>query len=298
MFLIGFILMLSVSFGEMFNMKKATLNKDIKNLMTVNFLFSGFLITCVIFITDYKNNVYCAKELFSDWRLYIGIIAEIIGVSLSRKNYEVNGGNMTAISFALFLSLVIVPVFSFLFTDFFNFKQSVSVNYHSIWEFLSFVCTSLILVITFFIDKLKTKITNIKLLFSLPIVLSISMFFTSKMMQIYPGVLYYALIGFVLLIFFLIAAIKNNEIRNYNKTYIKDTLIVSGVSMIILPLNLIVIKLLAVEFLILVKRVAQIINAVILDKIHKNNNHLCLKDKIVILLICLLGFSLYYFRGQ
>jgi hypothetical protein len=117
------------------------------------------------------------------------------------------------------------------------------------------------------------------------------------MMQIYPGVLYYALIGFALLSFFFVAAIRNNELKNYNKSHIKNTLIVSSVSIVILPLNLIVIKLLAVEFLILVKRVAQIINAVILDKIHKNNNHLCLKDKVVILLICLLGFSLYYFRG-
>lgn len=289
--------MLSVSFGEMFNMKKATLTKEIKNLMTANFIFSGFLITAIIFFADYQNNISQAKELFSDWRLYAGILAEIIGVWLSRKNYEVNGGNITAISFALFLSLVIVPIFSFLFTDIFAFKSSVSVKYHSVWEFIIFVVVSLILVIIFFIDKFKRKINNIGLLFSLPIVLSTSMFFTSKMMQVYPGVLYYGLIGFALLTFFFIAAIRSNELNNYNKSHIKDTLIVSGVSIVILPLNLIVIKLLAVEFLILFKRVGQIINAVILDKIYKNDNHLCLKDKIVIFLICLLGFSLYYLRG-
>jgi uncharacterized membrane protein YdcZ (DUF606 family) len=289
--------MLSVSFGEMFNMKKATLTKEIKNLMTANFIFSGFVITTIIFFADYQNNVSQAKELFSDWRLYAGILAEIIGVWLSRKNYEVNGGNMTAISFALFLSLVIVPIFSFLFTDLFCFKSSVSIKYQTVWEFIAFVLVSLILVVTFFIDKLNSKINNVGLLFSLPIVLSTSMFFTSKMMQVYPGVLYYGLIGFALLSFFFIAAIRSNELSNYNKSHIKDTLIVSGVSVVILPLNLIVIKLLAVEFLILVKRVAQILNAVILDKIHKNNNPLCLKDKIVIILICLLGYSLYYFRG-
>jgi hypothetical protein len=297
MFLIGFVLMLSVSFGEMFNMKKATLTKDIKNLMTANFIFSGFIVTCVIFFVDYQNNVSHAKELFGDWRLYVGILAEIIGVWLSRKNYEVNGGNMKAISFASFLSLVIVPIFAFLFTDIFSFKSSVAVNYKSVWEFLIFVFISLVLVIAFFIDKLKNKINNIALLFSLPIALSTSMFFTSKMMQVYPGVLYYGLIGFALITFFFIAALRSNELKNYNKSHIKDTLIVSGVSIIILPLNLIVIKLLAVEFLIVVKRVAQILNAVILDKIHKNNNPLCLKDKVVITLICLLGFCLYYFRG-
>jgi hypothetical protein len=289
--------MLSVSFGEMFNMKKATLTKDIKNLMTANFIFSGFVVTLVIFFFDYKNNVSHAKELFSDWRLYVGICTEIIGVWLSRKNYETNGDNITAISFALFLSLVIVPIFSFFFTDICSFKNSASVKYHSIWEFFSFVFISLLLVIIFFIDKLKSKINNCFLLFSLPISLSTSMFFTSKMMQIYPGVLYYALIGFALLSFFFVAAIRSNEFNNYNKCHIKNTLIVSGVSILILPLNLIVIKILAVEFLILVKRVAQIINAVILDKIHKNNNSLCLKDKIVIGLICILGFSLYYLRG-
>ena len=38
--------------------------------------------------------------------IYVGILAEICGVWLSRKNYEVNGDNITAISFALFLSLI------------------------------------------------------------------------------------------------------------------------------------------------------------------------------------------------
>jgi hypothetical protein len=55
--------MLSVSFGEMFNMKKATLTKEIKNLMTANFIFSGFVITTIIFFADYQNNAYMQEYL-------------------------------------------------------------------------------------------------------------------------------------------------------------------------------------------------------------------------------------------
>lgn len=297
MFVLGFLLMLSISFGEMFNLKRASLNKDVKNLMTAIFILSGFIITVGIFVSDFSKNIEGAKELFCDWRLYVGILAEICGVWLSRKNYEVNGDNITAISFALFLSLVIVPVFSFLFTDMFSFKDSISINYQSTWEFIGFIIASLILVITFFVDKLKSKINNIFLLMMLPVTLSTSMFFTSKMMQIYEGVLYYGVIGFSLCIFFLIMGVKNNELKRFNKTHIKDSMIISGVSLVILPMNLFVIKFLAVEFLTLLKRVSQIINAIALDKIHKNNNPLSIKDSTVVVLICLLGFSLYYFRG-
>ena len=289
--------MLSISFCEMFNMKKATLIKDIKNLMTANFILAGFITTVFIFFIDYQKNISNSSALFSDWRLYIGICAEIIGVWLTRKNYETNGDNITAISFALFLSLVIVPIFSFLFTDMFSFKNSISIKYQSVWEFLGFITLSLILVIAFFIDKLKNKINNIGLLLGLPIALSTSMFFSSKIMQIYPGVLYYGLVGFSLLMFFITIAIKNKEFNNYHRNNIKDSIKVSLVSVLIMPLNLIAIKLLAVEFVTLLKRVSQIINAIIFDKIYKNNNNLCLKDKIVVALICLLGFSLYYFRG-
>jgi hypothetical protein len=297
MFILGFILMLSISFGEMFNLKRASLNKDVKNLMTAIFIFSGFVITAGIFVSNFNHNMLHAKELFHDWRLYIGIFAEICGVWLSRKNYEVNGNNITAISFALFLSLVLVPTFSYLFTDLFAFKNSISVKYHSSWEFIAFVSASLILVITFFIDKIKTKINSLFLLSLLPIILSTSMFFTSKMMQIYEGVLYYGIVGFSLCLFFLVMAIKNKEQHNLKREHLKDGLIISGVSVIILPMNLLVIKFLAVEFITLLKRVSQIINGIILDKIHKNDNKLKIKDKIVVVLICILGFSLYYFRG-
>lgn len=297
MFILGFVLMLSISFGEMFNIRKASLNKDVKNLMTFVFVFSGFLITCSIFAYHFQKNILHAKELAHDWRLYAGIGAEMLGVWLSRKNYEVNGDNITAINFSLFLSLVIVPVFSFLFTDLFSFNNSISINYHSTWEFLGFVLASLVLVTIFFADKIKSKINNLFLLFLLPVSLSTSMFITSKMMQIYEGVLYYGIIGFALCIFFLSMGIKKREFKNLNKSHLKDTLIISSVSVVILPMNLFVIKLLAVEFITLIKRVCQVLNGIVLDKMHNNKNGLSVKDKIVVALICVLGISLYYFRG-
>jgi len=117
------------------------------------------------------------------------------------------------------------------------------------------------------------------------------------MMQIYEGVLYYGVIGFCLSTFFLILGIKSKEFQNINKSHMKDALMISGVSLIILPMNIAVIKILAVEFLTLIKRVTQIINAIIMDKVHNNSNGLVMKDKIIVGLICILGVSLYYLRG-
>lgn len=288
MFLLGFILLLTISYGEIFNFRKIGKNLDIKNFLTAIFVGSGFLITlCIILIQHALENN--DLSILKDWRLYVGIIMEIFGVWISRKNYELNHSSITAINFSLFLSIILVPIFSFTLTDFFNFSAGINLKI-SINELIFFLIIYSILLVIYFIDKIKGHINNKLVLFIMPISLSCSMFWTTKMMQIYQGVVYYGIIGFCLLVFFLSAAIIHGEIKNLRKFHIKKILIVASISSVVLPLNIVAIKVLAVEFVSIFKRMSQLKVALWLER---KENLPSKKDIVVIIGLLLTTVSMF-----
>ena len=278
-----------ISYGEIFNFRKISKFNNIKNLLTSTFVGSGFIITLAIIFINSKNiNEYL--EIFSDWRLYIGLCLEIFGVWLTRKNYELNHHSVTAINFSLFFGIILVPLLSFYVTDFFGFSSGINLKYSSVSQLYLFLIIFLVLMIAYFFDKIKGHINNIYVLLLMPLSLSCSMFWTTKMMQIYEGIIYYALVGFSLLIFFLSASILNKEYKNLHFSQIKTFVVISSFSALILPLNILAIKYLAVEFVTLFKRISQLLVAINIDKNHIKIN---LKDKFVIALLISSTFLMF-----
>lgn len=162
--------MFTFAYLEAFNFKKISFNLEVKNVLTFSLHFTGFLISIIIFLISINFNLSSPiiKEnivLLQDWRFYIIILSEILGAWLFRKNYEVNGDNLTAINFALFLSLALVPMYSYFFSDLLGFDKTIMIGYQSPLEFYIFTGLILLSVVVFFFDKLKGKINNIFLLF-------------------------------------------------------------------------------------------------------------------------------------
>ncbi len=283
MFFFGFFLLLFIAYGEIFNFRKISNHLEVKNILTSIFVAGGFVITLAILAIQsvVLENIFL---VFEDWRLYVGMALEIFGVWLTRKNYEVNSASITSINFALFLSIILVPILSFYGSDFFDFGNAIHLNYRSEQEMLMFLCAFGILMILYFYDKLKGHVNNILLLLLLPLSLSSSLFWTTKMMQIYNGVLYYAAIGFALLMFFVMQAVKNKEIEKFNSAHKKDAWVILGISAVILPLNILVVKFLAVEFVAIFKRVSQMMIALYLDSV-ENGKKPNRKDALIIALL-------------
>ena len=166
MFALGFLFMFVLSFIESFNMKKIAEQKDVKNFLILILSFSGFIISLIgYFITSSLEGTTIDFEkeflLFQNPAFYIAIISEVLGISLARKNYEVNSCNMTAINFSLFFSLSIVPIYAYFFSDLYGFSDTLKVNYESDFEFIVFVSGMTLLTIAYFFDKIKGKINNI-----------------------------------------------------------------------------------------------------------------------------------------
>lgn len=257
----------------------------------------GAIVSFTIFFSFQNTDLSEQTKIFEDYRFYMAVFSEIIGVWLARKNYEVNGTNMVAINFSLFFSLILVPIYAFFLNDLLGFEKTLTINYNSSNEFWLFIGLMTVLTVFFFIDKLKGKINNLLVLVLLPIVLSNSMFITGKLMQEYNGFFAYGSCVTIIAILFLSLSFKNKEIKNLEKKHLKTISIIVGSWVIAIPANTYAVKLLAVEFVTLLKRISQIIVGVILDKMYGNKNNLNLKDKIIIVLMVSLGCYLYYKRG-
>lgn len=288
-FIFGFLLLLFISYGEIFNFRTISKFNDIKNLLTAVFVGSGFIITLAIIFINSKE-ISSHLEVFNDWRLYVGLCLEIFGVWLTRKNYELNHDNVTAINFSLFFGIILVPLLSFYFTDFFNFSSGINLKYASVSQLYLFLVVFLVLMVGYFFDKFKGHINNIYVLFLMPISLSCSIFWTTKMMQVYEGIIYYALVGFTLLMFFSVAALLSKEYKNLHGSQIKTFMVISSFSALILPLNIVAIKYLAVEFVTLFKRISQLLVAINIDRKHKK---VTLKDKIILSLLIVATFLMF-----
>ena len=280
--------MFVLSFIEGYNMKRISEKKEAKNFLTFILSFTGFLISVAgYFISScFSGETIVLKEqasLFSNWVFYLALLSEIFGLFLARKNYEVNGCNMTAINFSLFFSLSIVPIYSLFFSDFYGFSETLKINYESNNEFIMFVLGMTLLTVLYFYDKIKGKINHIYWLIPYPLILSNSMFVTGNLMQQYNGFFVYGCIALTLSVCFLFLSIKNKEIKNLNKNHAKLAgLLIVGWS-IAIPANTIAVKILAIEFINILKRLCQILTGTILDKIYGNVSNKHWKDKYIIL---------------
>jgi hypothetical protein len=302
MFAIGFLLMFILSFIESFNMKKISEQTDVKNFMTLILSFSGFIISVASYfisteISQEPMDISKEVALYYNPVFYFALLSEITGFWLARKNFEVNSSNMTAINFSLFFSLSLVPIYTFFFSGLYGFSDTLKINYESNIELFAFIGGMTLLTIVYFFDKVKGKIDHILWLIPFPLVLSNSMFLTGNLMQQYNGFFAYGSIALVLSLFFLSIAIKNKELKNLNKGHAKLAGFIFLGWCIAIPANTIAIKILAIEFVNLLKRLSQILVGVILDKLYKNNTKRHWKDKYIIALMFIFGFGFYYFRG-
>ena len=301
MFAIGFLLLFCLSFCENYNMRVAG-NSDIRNVYTFFITFSGAVISLIIFLLlSYYNStileVYNKNiGIIYDPRFQITIVLEMFGIWLARKNHKVNKNNITAINFSLFFSLALVPIFAFLGDSILGFENTLKIGYKSNLEFVLFVSFMTLLTILYFIDKLKNEINNKLLLVLFPIVLSSTMFLSGKLMQTYESFFTTFLITFSVSIFYFLLALYKKEFSVLNREHTKPLMIICSSWMIALPMNTLAVKILAIEFVTLLKRMAQLIVGIILDKKYNKSKKIKLKDKIIIFFILFIGFLVYYYR--
>lgn len=211
--------------------------------------------------TDTGTILQQISVLLVDYRLYITLILEAVILMVVRKNFELNHNNITTITFAMFLSLLFVPIISFLLSDLFGFEQTINIAYANDSEILFFLVPMGFLVLMFFLGDKTRTIEHPFILFFAPLLMSFGAFFTVKLMQTYNSFLIFFCVGMVNFVLFSLFSLVKKERFEFNSGTIKPIVLVSIISTIFTPLNTIAATLVAVEFFIILKRIDELLVA-------------------------------------
>jgi len=300
LFLFSFALLFVVSFCVMLNIKKTADHQHTKNLLTGASFFTAALLSMIGYALVYsvQNIEADASVIFSDERLIYPLVLEFICMLAMRKNYELNGDNIVAINFSMFLSLPLVPLIAFFGTQAFGFEETKTLNYASTSEFIVILAVITTLIGCYFIDKFKKGHFNSWFFLLLPpFLLSANLFFGVKLMQIHNPLLIYATIMLATSAPLLFVAFSQGESRLWGRGEWKKLGQLSAAWIVLIPCNAWATQLVSTEIFTLLKRISQIFAGMLMDKIYNKSNRLKLKDKAIILVLFFIGVWLYYSRS-
>jgi hypothetical protein len=281
------------------NFKSIANLAPIKNIATAALILGSVVVAlglCSILV-DQETLSRNLTNLSTDYKLYMCIVFEYLGLLSMRKNYAVNGNNVTAINFCMFFSLALVPIISYYGSDILGFGDTLKVNYESQTEFWMFTGSLTVLVFIYFADKLKGHINNWFYLLVTPLILSNTMFLSTKLMQANNPYIVALLVSIPNLVISTFTFLAKKEYQSLNKTHLKPLAKIFLGSTVVLPLSTIIVQLIAVEFITLLARIAQIVSGAMVDVMYGNRNTINNKDLIVILAMLAIGLTMYYLRG-
>ncbi|UFX82951.1 hypothetical protein [Candidatus Absconditicoccus praedator] len=250
---------------------------NVNKIQYKNFLmFLLFINTCIgLFVVHIISGAGIFFDFLLDPIFFLVVALEIAAITLYKKNYEIHYNNFSNISLAIFSSVYMMPLVSYLYFLFIpTHENTVRVFYNSIYEALAISLVFFVLNVFYFYDKVKLKtIKKPALLLFLAFLMINVMFFTVFILQKYEGFLPHTTIFLILSMMYLLLALKNERkaiIENKNKIISWETLLVSQSWLFSAVLGKMGSKLIAVEFVAFLKRLGQIISGYIFDKfIHK-----------------------------
>lgn len=295
--ILGFFFLFVLTFFEIFCTKRTVVCEQHKNTLTILLLLSSIIVSMLIYF--YKEGMIEKKNLYllMDWKLYAAIFINSFSFFIIRKNYEINGDNVTAIQFSMLASLLIIILISYFLSDLLGFENTLNIHYDSINQMFTFIFIYFVLIVFFFLGKLKNKnINSIKLLIIMSITLAFSSFFNTKMMQTYNGYLMYTIFSVSSLILFSIMFTYSKEYKNIKSVDKKNATIVMIAWGSLSPIYIFINTVMPVEFLAIFKRVLSLISGFVWDKFFnkENTNTLTIKDFIIVSIIILTTIIFYY----
>lgn len=262
-------------------------------------LFLNAFIWLIFFNYIFWYNLHI--NFISDNYFYLLLLLEVLVIFISKFNYNFFKNNFLFISFSIFSSVYLIPIISYLYFNFIELSNNnIIIYYNNIYEalFVSFIF--ILLSFLYFYDKIKLwLIKNKTLLIIHSILLVNTMFFSVYIIQKYDWFSAYIFIFWILsLIYFLLSFFYERKyiLSNKKKVFNLNTFLVSQSWILWTLLWQIWAKLVAVEFVVIIKRLWQLISWFLFDKyFNKSISVINKKDFFIILLIFILVFVLYFY---
>lgn len=282
---------MSASTCTAISLKVITYRAEQSNLLSSIASISSCIVAAMLawFVGVTANDV---TAILLDPRLYPTLAVELAAFYFARKNYAVNGEDMTSIKCALLLSLLFVPVISFVLTPLLGFEQSINLTYNSPVEMLGVLGVVSIFLLAYFYDKRVGKVKSWLYLILTPISLSFSMFFSVKMFQTHNGYSVMALVSLFNCLVFGLMAIP--YLRAKKTLSPRSALASVGCGVLIVPFNVIAVSTIAVEFVTLLKRLSQVIVGIVFDVVYHRKVTISGKD--AALVVILFGLAWWYYH--
>ena len=229
-------------------------------------------------------------EFFSDWRFWLYLGVELVGMYTLNLNYINNPKNHTIINVGIFSTVLLTPIIVYIFDKILGFENTLHIKiFEEPINILIYVAIYSIIGFAYFWPKIKNKELNkFHLVVITVIFLLLSFYIEIKLLQTYRfNWFIYSVFEFLLAFIYGIQSyiIEKNEIKQVNKNHF-----IGGLYYTIFgSLHLIGLTLLAVELGVLIRRVSQIVAGIFTDK--KYHSRL---DIFLIILMILGGVFLLY----
>jgi len=292
-FFIGFMLLLGVSFSTAINLKFISGYRQLGNVLSSLACLSSMFMSALGLMLINDGVMKSIIPVLSDWRILPVLTVEFTSFYFAKKNFEFNSNSITTIKCAMLSSIVIVPVLSMVLTPLMGFQSTLLVGYDSMLEFGVCMTVLMSFIGLYFFDKRSGTVNSWFYLVASPLSLSLSMFFSTKLMQTHGGFSVMLLVSTSNCVLFFLIAILSGELVKIKNTPPKVYAVVVGTGIALVPLNVYAATMIAVEFITLLKRLSQIVVGVVLDGIIHRRYTLSLKDTLLVISLFIMALIFY-----
>lgn len=284
----GFIFVLLMSICSVINININNKNFYFRNLH----LFLVSLITGLcIFIRTFDFNFNKFNFFLDPWFI-LYIIITFLTQQISSKFVKFNEKNLIYIQFSNFIFIGLVPIISFIFIYYFNFKNSINIKYESFLDVLLFSFSLFFTSFIIFIQKIKhNKLLRPDLMIFFILFSSISFVLNTKLMQIYDAETFYLTSMLIFSFNWFLISLKNKEYNIIEKKNYKFIFIAALIYIIYSYINILVVKILPSEYIAIFRSITGVFVFGLFDFYKNKKNTISKIDFIAILII----FTIIYF---
>lgn len=281
----GFIFVLLMTFCSAVN-----ININNKNFLFRNFhlfIMSAITASFIFFRTFNFNSIDLNKFNFlSDPWFIVYLITTFLTQQISAKFVKSNEKNLIYIQFSNFIFIALVPLISFFFIYYFNFKNSINIKYDSFLDVVYFSLSLMFISFFIFFHKMKNKsIHRIDLMISYILLSSVSFVLNTKLMQIYHAETFYLTSMLIFSFNWCILAIKNREYSIIENNDFKFVFLAAFMYIVYSYINILVVKILPSEFIAIFRTVTGVFVFAAFDFYKNRKNNISKIDFISILFI-------------
>ncbi len=291
----GFLLVLLMSICSIINVN---INNRIFNFRNIHLFLVSLITGLFIFFRTFDFNFLNLNldkfNFFNDYWFFIYITATFLTQQVSCKFAKFNEKNLIYIQFSNFVFIGLVPIISFLFIYYFDFKNSINIKYDSFFEVLFFSCSLFFASFIIFIQKIRNNHLNRPDLMLFFIILSsISFVLSTKLMQMYDTETFYFTAMLIFSFNWLLISFKNKEYSLFKKQYYKFIFLAAFIYILYSYVNILVVKILPSEYIAIFRSITGIIVFGLFDFYKNKKNNISKIDFIAILFIFIV---IYFFN--